>query len=62
MMFNATAIQNMPTGVGAITVGDLLWFVIIIVVGVAIAKVISINVRRALTERLPKNERGSSRK
>lgn len=57
MMFNATAIQNMPTGVGAITVGDLLWFVIIIVVGVAIAKVISINVRRALTERLPKNER-----
>ena len=56
MTFNATAILDASIGVGTITVSDLLWFIIIIAVGVAIAKVVSINVRRALAERLPKSE------
>jgi small-conductance mechanosensitive channel len=55
--FNVTGILETPTGIGTITVSDVLWFVVIIAVGVAIAKIVSINVRRALAERLPKNER-----
>ncbi|GLI47806.1 mechanosensitive ion channel protein MscS [Methanoculleus bourgensis] len=55
--FNVTGILETPTGIGMITVSDVLWFVVIIAVGVAIAKIVSINVRRALAERLPKNER-----
>ncbi|WP_281769032.1 mechanosensitive ion channel family protein [Methanoculleus bourgensis] len=57
MTFNVTGILETPTGIGMITVSDVLWFVVIIAVGVAIAKIVSINVRRALAERLPKNER-----
>ena len=57
MTFNVTGVLEVPIGVGEISVGDLLWFVVIIVAGVAIAKVVAINVRRALAERLPKNER-----
>ncbi|MFY1644467.1 mechanosensitive ion channel family protein, partial [Methanoculleus bourgensis] len=57
MTFNVTGILETPTGIGTITVSDVLWFVVIIAVGVAIAKIVSINVRRALAERLPKNER-----
>lgn len=56
MTFNATAILDAPIGVSTITVGDLLWFIIIIAAGVVIAKVVAINVRRALAERLPKSE------
>jgi small-conductance mechanosensitive channel len=55
--FNVTAVLETPIGVGTITVSDILWFVVIIAVGVIIAKIVSINVRRALAERLPKSER-----
>lgn len=57
MTFNLTEIQEIPLGIGSITGGSLLYFVVILVVGVAVAKIVSTNVRRALTERLPKNER-----
>jgi len=55
--FNVTQVLEIPVGVGDITVENLLYFVVILAVGVAVAKVVSTNVRRALTERLPKNER-----
>lgn len=57
MTFNVTALLETSTGIGTITISDILWFVVIIAVGTAIAKVVSINVRRALSERLPKSER-----
>ncbi len=57
MTFNVTQILETPIGVGDITAGNLMYFVVILVVGVAVARVVSTNVRRALTERLPKNER-----
>jgi len=55
--FNVTEIFEIPIGVGSITVENLLYFAVIIIVGVAVAKAVSTNVRRALVERLPKNER-----
>ncbi len=55
--FNVTEILEIPIGVGEITAWNLLYFVIILIVGVAVAKAVSVNVRRALSERLPKNER-----
>ena len=57
MTFNVTEIFEIPIGVGSITVENLLYFAVIIIVGVAVAKTVSTNVRRALVERLPKNER-----
>ena len=57
MIFSLTATLGTSIGIGTITVGDILWFAGIIVVGVIIAKVVALNVRRALTERLPKSER-----
>ncbi|MDK2889475.1 MAG: hypothetical protein PWR21_106 [Methanoculleus sp.] len=57
MTFNATEILEIPVGVGDITIGNLLYFVIILTLGVIVAKIVSINVRRVLSERLPKNER-----
>jgi small-conductance mechanosensitive channel len=56
MMFDATAVLEAPIGISTITVGDLLWFFIIIAIGIVIAKIVAINVRRALAERLPKSE------
>ncbi|HOB07100.1 MAG TPA: mechanosensitive ion channel family protein [Methanoculleus sp.] len=56
-MFNLTAILETPLGVGGITIESLLFFTLILVVGVLIARIVSINVRRALSERLAKNER-----
>ncbi|MCM2466277.1 mechanosensitive ion channel family protein [Methanoculleus oceani] len=57
MTFNATQILEIPVGVGDVTVGNLLYFVILLTLGVVVAKIVSINVRRVLSERLPKNER-----
>ena len=57
MIFSLTATLGTSIGIGTITVGDILWFAGIVVVGVIIAKVVALNVRRALTERLPKSER-----
>ncbi|NLM30979.1 MAG: mechanosensitive ion channel family protein [Methanomicrobiales archaeon] len=56
-MLSLTATLGTSIGIGTITIGDILWFVGIIAVGVIIAKVVALNVRRALTERLPKSER-----
>jgi Small-conductance mechanosensitive channel len=55
--FNVTEVLEIPLGIGEITVENLLYFVVIFVVGLTVARVVSTNVRRALTERLPKNER-----
>lgn len=57
MAFNVTEVLEIPIGVGDITVERLLYFAVILTVGVIIAKVVSTNVRRVLVERLPKNER-----
>jgi small-conductance mechanosensitive channel len=57
MAFNVTEIFEIPIGVGGITVENLLYFVFILALGVIVAKVVSINFRRALAERLPVNER-----
>ncbi|KAF5075873.1 Small-conductance mechanosensitive channel [anaerobic digester metagenome] len=57
MAFNVTEIFEIPIGVGDITVERLLYFAVILTVGVIIAKVVATNVRRALSERLPVNER-----
>ncbi|HON41290.1 MAG TPA: mechanosensitive ion channel family protein, partial [Methanoculleus sp.] len=56
-MFNMTAVLETPLGVGGITIESLLFFTLILVIGVLIARIVSINVRRALSERLPVNER-----
>ncbi|MDI6867639.1 mechanosensitive ion channel family protein [Methanoculleus sp.] len=56
-MFNVTAILEMPLGAGGITIWSLLYFTLILVIGVLIARLVSINVRRALMDRLPVNER-----
>ncbi|NLA39247.1 MAG: mechanosensitive ion channel family protein [Methanomicrobiales archaeon] len=56
-MPDLSAALGMSTGIGTITIGDVLWFAGIVAVGVIIAKVVATNVKRALTERLPKNER-----
>lgn len=56
-MFNLTAVLGTPLGVGGITIESLLFFTLILVIGVLIARIVSINVRRALSERLPVNER-----
>ncbi|HPD51232.1 MAG TPA: mechanosensitive ion channel family protein [Methanoculleus sp.] len=52
-----TAVLETPLGVGGITIESLLFFTLILVIGVLIARIVSINVRRALSERLPVNER-----
>ncbi len=57
MIFSLAATLGTSIGIGTITIGDILWFAGIIVVGVIIAKVVALNVRRILTERLPKSER-----
>lgn len=56
-MFNLTAVMETPLGVGGLTIESLLFFTLILVIGVLIARIVSINVRRALSERLPANER-----
>ncbi len=57
MAFNVTEVLEIPIGVGDITVERILYFAVILMVGVIIAKVVATNVRRVLAERLPKNER-----
>jgi len=57
MSFNMTALFEIPIGIGDITIERLLYFILILAIGVTVAKVVSTNVRRALTDRLPKSER-----
>ncbi len=57
MTFNVTGIFEVPIGIGEISIGDLAWFIIILAIGVGIAKTVSINVKRALSERIQKSER-----
>ncbi|WP_332450082.1 mechanosensitive ion channel family protein [Methanoculleus sp.] len=57
MTFNVTEILEIPTGIGSITVENLVYFALIILIGWAVARFVAINVRRALADRLAKNER-----
>ncbi len=57
MISNVTELFGMSIGIGDITVERFLYFILIIAIGVTVAKVVSTNVRRALTNRLPKSER-----
>ncbi|MDN5340368.1 MAG: hypothetical protein PWQ30_1477 [Euryarchaeota archaeon] len=57
MAFNVAEVLEIPIGVGDITLERVLYFAVILMVGVIIAKIVSTNVRRALGERLPVNER-----
>ncbi|WP_292518195.1 mechanosensitive ion channel family protein [Methanoculleus sp.] len=56
MAFNVTEVLEIPIGVGTITLENILYFAVILTIGVTVARIVSTNVRRALTERLPKNE------
>ena len=56
MAFNVTEILEIPLGIGEITLENILYFTVVLTVGVIIAKIVAINVRRILAERLPKNE------
>jgi len=55
--FNVTEILEIPTGVGSITVENLVYFAVIVLVGVAVARFVATNTRRILQERLAANER-----
>jgi len=55
--WNVTAVLNIPVGYGDLTLGSVLAVVIIITVGVVIAKIVSMNIRKALGEKVPKNDR-----
>ncbi len=57
MSLNVTEIFEIPIGIGEITVENLMYFVLILALGLTVARIVSTNVRRALSERLPKNER-----
>lgn len=57
MTLNLTEIFEIPIGVGTITLENVIYFTVILIIGVAVAKFVSTNVRRALVDRLPKNER-----
>lgn len=57
MSFNVTEVLEIPIGVGTITVENLVYFSVILIIGLTVARLVSTNVRRALMERLPKNER-----
>ncbi|NMA09461.1 MAG: mechanosensitive ion channel family protein [Methanomicrobiales archaeon] len=57
MAFNVTEVLEIPIGVGDITVERILYFAVILMVGVIVAKVVATNIRRVLAERLPVNER-----
>ncbi|MDV2482714.1 mechanosensitive ion channel family protein [Methanoculleus sp. Wushi-C6] len=57
MNFNVTEILEMPVGIGDITLEHLVYFIVILTLGVTVARIVSKNVRRALTDRLPKSER-----
>lgn len=57
MSFNVTGLLEIPIGIGSITLQHLVYFIVILVIGITVAKVVSTNVRRALMDRLPKSER-----
>lgn len=57
MILNLVPALGTPTGIGAITIGDILWFAGIIAVGAVIAKIVALNIRRALADRVSTNER-----
>lgn len=57
MMYDMIAALGTPIGIGTITISDVLWFAGIIVAGVIVAEIVTINIRRALADRLSTNER-----
>nr|WP_128695122.1 mechanosensitive ion channel family protein [Methanoculleus taiwanensis] len=56
MGVNVTSVLETPVGYGTLTVGSILSVIIILIVGIVIAKIVAMNVRRALHERVPKND------
>lgn len=55
-MVNVTYILGTPIGSSAVTYGDILILIAVIIIAIIIAKVVTINVRRAFKEQIPKNE------
>lgn len=55
-MVNITYILGTPIGSSAVTYGDILILIAVIIIAIIIAKVVTINVRRAFKEQIPKNE------
>jgi small-conductance mechanosensitive channel len=53
---NVTYILGTPIGSSAVTYGDILILIAVIIIAIIIAKVVTINVRRAFKEQIPKNE------
>ncbi len=53
---NVTSVLEVPIGYGTLTVGSILSVILILIVGIVIAKVVALNLRRALHERVPKND------
>lgn len=56
-MIEMIGLLETPVGVGDISVGDIFWFTVIFLIGIGIAQIVALNVKRALAERLPKSER-----
>ncbi|MDN7024129.1 mechanosensitive ion channel family protein [Methanoculleus sp. FWC-SCC1] len=56
MSLNVTAVLETPVGPWDFTVGNLLVVIVILAVGVAVAKFLALNVRKALAEKVPKND------
>ena len=57
LMIELVGLLETPVGVGDISIGDLFWFTVIFLIGIGIAQVVALNIKRALADRLPKNER-----
>jgi len=55
---NITSLLNTPLGFGQITVSDLAWFILILIITVTVAKMVTLNIRRALAEKVPSNDLG----
>jgi small-conductance mechanosensitive channel len=45
-------------GYGEITIGSILWFLIILFLGIVVAKIVTLNMRKALSDRVPKSDLG----
>ncbi len=56
MSLNVTAVLQTPVGPWDFTVGNLLVVIVIFAIGVAVAKFLALNVRKALVEKVPKND------
>ncbi|MCC7566446.1 MAG: mechanosensitive ion channel family protein [Methanomicrobiaceae archaeon] len=55
-MAEILSVLETPLGIGGITLGSIFWFVLIIMVATAVAKFVALNIKRALVERVPKND------